>query len=111
MPYKPIDRRPSPQGPDYNLPAHTTYFLLGCGACEHSISLKVRGDARAEELEAELGDISPLWVTRQGLTHAKAPAERCPENPALCSQADRLEEADELVEALIRGETVETVKV
>lgn len=94
-----IERRAFSQGPDFDLPEEDTHFLLGCGACEHSIRLLVRGENRAKALESEFKNISPRWVTRQGMTVSDANT-ICPENPAHCANADRLEEVSRQIDLL-----------
>ena len=76
-----IERRAFSQGPDFSLSEDDTYFMLGCGACEHSFCFKTSGVVAANLVGDLFSGISPRRSTHQGLGWADDNI-ICPENPA-----------------------------
>jgi hypothetical protein len=67
---KKIESRINHPAPSYELPAETTYFMLGCGACKHSIAFEAPTGLEADVISQVVEDISPRRKTHQGITYA-----------------------------------------
>jgi hypothetical protein len=76
--------------PSSELPRYTTYFQLGCGACENTVHFKVNGIGRADDIEAAVAHISPRRSTRQALTRADSNV-ICPGGGRKCPAEDQIQ--------------------
>jgi hypothetical protein len=86
MTSKKFESRITHPAPSYELPTETTYFMLGCGACRHSLAFEASTGPEADTISRAIQGVSPRRETLQGMTYADSNT-ICPANGENCPSA------------------------